>query len=666
MRQRAEPDQFDLGDDPPLSADGVAAGTIDRRRVSLRWYSGTILSGLCGAALMGGAVYGALDGEAIFAATPQRIETRRETSSDRPILALRKSDKISTETAVSEGPVARQVLRVQTASQVGERETVRVRPYVRVATNLALSVSDISSGAANFSPRATAPTPTPQVDEPPASDEQDATITMRELAPVLMRANIKVVLPAEDVLTRVRDAASWSGGAAGGTVMAGAPTTGPMAYASEASVDPYAGLGIRVVPENITRLSKTPAGQPTGGSSMVNEKVIVAKKGDSITTLLKDLGATEGEASAIASALGARGRDGALRDGQKIRVLLSPVARTTRVQPVRVIVMGETSPEVVVALSDIGKYVSVDVQSADTQVADNKGPSKDDDEEEEDNGGGVRLQQSIYETALRQGVPRPLIDAFVRVYSTDINFQRKVQPGDSLELVYPGEDDSGATNDKTELLYASLTIGGETRRYYRFLAPDDNVVDYFDEGGKSSKKFLVRKPIDGGAMRSPYGWRRHPILGYSKMHTGVDWAAPRGTQIYASGNGVIEKAGWEGGYGKYIRVKHANGYETAYGHMSGFARGISVGTRVRQGQLIGYVGSTGLSTGPHVHYEVLVNGRFVDPVRIKLPRGRALEGNAMASFERERAKIDAIINRSPTEATEAQQTRRREASSRRR
>ena len=152
------------------------------------------------------------------------------------------------------------------------------------------------------------------------------------------------------------------------------------------------------------------------------------------------------------------------------------------------------------------------------------------------------------------------------------------------------------------------------------------MVDYYDETGKSAKKFLVRKPVNNAIMRSGFGSRRHPILGYVKMHTGVDWATPYGTPIFASGNGVVETAGWEGGYGNYVKLKHNNGYETAYGHMSAFAKGLEVGKRVRQGQVIGFVGSTGQSTGSHVHYEILVNGRFVDPMRIKLPRGRSLDG----------------------------------------
>jgi murein DD-endopeptidase MepM/ murein hydrolase activator NlpD len=194
-------------------------------------------------------------------------------------------------------------------------------------------------------------------------------------------------------------------------------------------------------------------------------------------------------------------------------------------------------------------------------------------------------------------------------------------------------------------MFAALITGGETRKYYRFQTHDDGIVDYYDETGKSAKKFLTRKPVADGILRSGFGGRNHPLLGYYKLHTGVDWAAPLGTPIYASGNGTVDKVGWESGYGKYIRLRHANGYETAYGHMTAFARSIQSGARVRQGQVIGYVGSTGLSTGPHVHYEILLNGRFVDPLRVRLPRGRALEGLLLANFEKERDRFEDIARR---------------------
>jgi murein DD-endopeptidase MepM/ murein hydrolase activator NlpD len=306
-----------------------------------------------------------------------------------------------------------------------------------------------------------------------------------------------------------------------------------------------------------------------------------------------------------------------------------------------VVIANESTIEAVAALSDLGRYVAVDVQSLNT-VAEPVETASDDDDE--DDGTGVRLYQSIYETALRNKVPATVIEDMVRIYSYDVDFQRKVQPGDSFDVFFAGEDEGATITEKTEVLYASLTVGGETKKYYRFQTPDDSVVDYYDESGKSAKKFLVRKPVNNAIMRSGFGGRRHPILGYTKMHTGVDWSTPYGTPIFASGNGVIEKAGWEGGYGKYIRVKHNNGYETAYGHMSAFAKGMEPGKRVRQGQVIGFVGSTGMSTGAHVHYEILVNGRFVDPMRVKLPRGRSLEGPMIAGFEKERDRIDGMMS----------------------
>jgi murein DD-endopeptidase MepM/ murein hydrolase activator NlpD len=305
-----------------------------------------------------------------------------------------------------------------------------------------------------------------------------------------------------------------------------------------------------------------------------------------------------------------------------------------------VIVANENTIEAVAALSDVGKYVAVDVQSMNT-VAETAADKDDDDE---DDGSGVRLYQSIYETALRNKVPASVIEDMVKIYSYDVDFQRKVQPGDSFDVFFAGEDEGATITEKTEVLFASLTVGGETKKYYRFQTPDDAVVDYYDETGKSAKKFLVRKPVNNAIMRSGFGGRRHPILGYVKMHTGVDWATPYGTPIFASGNGVVEKVGWEGGYGKYVRLKHNNGYETAYGHMSAFAKGMEPGKRVRQGQVIGFVGSTGMSTGAHVHYEILVNGRFVDPMRVKLPRGRSLEGPVMAGFEKERDRLDTQMN----------------------
>jgi len=462
------------------------------------------------------------------------------------------------------------------------------------------------------------------------------------------------VVALDDVLMRVRDTANWHGN--GGVRYAalanaaadagGAQSDMKMAYANEgSSADPYAGFETRVVPENVTLLPKT-KDQVTGGNP-VGERIHMVKKGDTVTSVLHDQGATPEEAKAIAATLGVHGRDGGLKEGEKLRILMAPASAApgARLQPYRVIVANDTTIEAVAALSDLGKYVAVDVQSMNTvtDTADNSSSSSNADDDDDD-GSGVRLYQSIYETALRNKVPTPVIDDMIRIYSYDVDFQRKVQPGDSFDVFYAGEDEGTASAEKNDVLYAALTVGGETKKYYRFQTPDDGVVDFYDEAGKSAKKFLVRKPVNSAVIRSGFGARHDPFLGIVKMHTGVDWATAYGTPIFAAGNGVVEKAEREGGYGNYIRLKHNNGYETAYGHMSAFAKGMEPGKRVRQGQVIGFVGSTGHSTGPHVHYEILVNGRFVDPMRIKLPRGRSLEGPIMASFEKERDRLDAMMS----------------------
>jgi murein DD-endopeptidase MepM/ murein hydrolase activator NlpD len=645
---------IDLGHEPPLSVDGSEAAVIDRRRVSVQWFSGTILTGLCGAALIGGAVFASLDGEMTFAKVPERVEgaLRGAFGANDKTASLRKSDRLP---PPGEATAARNVVRVSTVTRVGNRDVMRVRPYIRIAGNLSMTTSDLSAKIPPFNAQrmlSDVGSPTPAAsDDPNAADaaEPDAEVSFvtKDLAPILPKAKLAAVVALDEVLMRVRDASNWHGNSSGVRYAAlanaaadagGAQSDLKMAYATEGTVsDPYAGFETRVVPENVTLLAKTK--DPVTGGNPSGERVHMVKKGDTVASILRDQGATPEEAKSIAATLGARGRDGGLKEGEKLRILMAPAGPGQRLQPYRVVVANDTAVEAVAALSDLGKYVAVDVQSMNTvtETADN---SDDDD----DDGTGVRLYQSIYETALRNKVPPGVIEDMVRIYSYDVDFQRKVQPGDSFDVFYAGEDEGATITEKPEVLFASLTVGGETKKYYRFQTPDDAVVDYYDESGKSAKKFLVRKPVNNAIMRSGFGIRRHPILGYVKMHTGVDWATPYGTPIFASGNGVIEKAEWEGGYGKYVRIKHNNGYETAYGHMSAFAKGMEPGKRVRQGQVIGFVGSTGQSTGAHVHYEILVNGRFVDPMRIKLPRGRSLDGPLLGGFEKERDRLDAMMN----------------------
>ena len=252
-----------------------------------------------------------------------------------------------------------------------------------------------------------------------------------------------------------------------------------------------------------------------------------------------------------------------------------------------------------------------------------------------------RIDNNLSTAARDAGLPMPVLVEMIRIFSFDVDFQRELQPGDSFEVLYEALFEEDGSLAKTDgVLYASLTLSGERLDMYNF-TPQSGHDDFFDRKGQSVRKTLMRTPIDGARLSSRFGMRKHPVLGYTRQHKGVDFAAPRGTPIYAAGDGVIESAGRNGGYGKYLSIRHNSTYKTAYGHMTRIAKGMRRGKRVRQGQIIGYVGSTGRSTGPHLHYEVLRGGRQVNPLKIKLPSGEKLKAADLESFQRHRADIDA-------------------------
>jgi murein DD-endopeptidase MepM/ murein hydrolase activator NlpD len=614
----------------------------------VQWFCGTILTGLCGAALMGGAVFASLDGETNFAAAPERVEMALRgalAGIGGRLSGIRKTDRLA---AITEPSVARQIVRVPISTRVHERELVRTRSFVRVSGNLSLSLSELSANIPPFNPQKLLADGVASTDDAPPAAEPDAEVSFVtcdflpsgpkgkvsaaacELNSLLPKVKASTLLPVDEIVTRVRDVASkiaTISPLAANTEASATPGL-KLNYAAEGDTDPYVGFEARVVPENITLLPKRI------GNTDWSEHLVIVKKSETVGSILRELGASPDEIKGIIALLGQRAREGGLKEGQKLRVLTA-AAGLGHMQPLRIIISGDSGVEAAVALSDTGKYVSVDIRNVDTDAAD-----AGEDENGEDDGGGVRLYQSIYETALRNNVPNAVIEDMVRIYSYDVDFQRKVQAGDSLDVLY-ADDENG--DGRNEVRYVSLTVGGETKRYYHYQTADDGTYDYYDETGKSAKKFLVRKPVPTGIMRSGFGERNHPLLHYMKVHTGVDWAAPFGTPIFAAGNGAIEEIGVKGGYGKYVRLRHANGYETAYGHMTAFARGLNVGSRVRQGQVIGFVGSTGLSTGAHVHFEILINDRFVNPMTVKLPRGRVLDGISLALFEKSREQLDSLM-----------------------
>ncbi len=253
------------------------------------------------------------------------------------------------------------------------------------------------------------------------------------------------------------------------------------------------------------------------------------------------------------------------------------------------------------------------------------------------------VEGSLYASALRLGATDREISALADAFSYDVDFQRDVRPGDKFELVFERfYDDEGNTVRTGDLLFISLESRAGARHFYRFQPPGETRADWYDSDGRSARKFLMKTPINGAHLSSGFGMRLHPILGYSRMHRGTDFGAPVGTPIMAAGDGVIERAGPFSSYGNYVRIRHANGYETAYAHMSRFGPGIRTGASVRQGQIIGYVGTTGRSTGPHLHYEVILRGNQINPMGLRVATGRNLTGHERDLFEAERVRIDTL------------------------
>jgi len=252
------------------------------------------------------------------------------------------------------------------------------------------------------------------------------------------------------------------------------------------------------------------------------------------------------------------------------------------------------------------------------------------------------ITNSLYNSAIDLGIKPNIIIEFARLYGFQVDFQRDIWKNDSFQIIYEEfVNENKKIVDTGEIIFANLNLQNTDLQLYKF-EYEKNKIDYFDENGKSIKKTLMKTPINGARLSSSYGKRKHPILGYTKMHTGTDFAAPIGTPIMASGDGKVTKAGWCGGGGNCVKIKHNSKYQTVYAHMSKFGRGIKKGKRVKQGQVIGYVGSTGLSTGPHLHYEVIENGRKVNSQKLKLPSGKILRGEERKKFEVSKIKIDVL------------------------
>jgi murein DD-endopeptidase MepM/ murein hydrolase activator NlpD len=644
-----QPAQFranlEFGADPAIEADGARHASLDRRRVSLRWLSGTLLTGFSGAALFGSAIYAALGHQTNFAEAPSpALSQRKEINLDFGVNP-HKGDRLVKAVDIV---VGKQSFQAPTTLTLGDKEVVKVHTFTHVQTTLTFASIGLSEDVPPFNPLkvlADARIPIDAAQEP-VQDNAEISWSTRDLGTEAFSPT--AALSMEEVQAQVAEQVK-------NTLAAGAKPLplppqlllmrtsranlpGILAYANPASpitTAPFSTIEVRMVPENVTNVGRSPhIVQPT----QMEERLIVVRHGETIEGVLRGAGLTKDQVISIVGAFGVARGEAAVAEGARLKLLFADLDGSgANMTLARLSVYSGETLETNIAINDRGGYVRV------TPPRHAKRPSRDD-SDDADNADGMRLYDSFYETALKQEIPRPVIDDLVRIFANDVDFQGAVTAGDSFEAFYDETEEGEGHN---ALLYAAITARNEVFRYYRFQTPDDGLVDYYDQDGRSTRKFLVRMPIVGGRFTSGFGMRFHPILGYYRPHTGVDWAAPAGTPIFAAGNGTIVKAEWDSGYGRRIEIQHANGYITTYNHMSGFARGAIEGAHVRQGQVIGYLGQTGLATGPHLHYEIIVNGHFVDPMRVKLARTREFDGRMLANFKRERDRIDNLVLKSP-------------------
>ena len=631
----------DIGFEPAIEVNGERHRPFDRRRVSLRWLLGTVLTGLCGAGLITAAIYAALDHQSNFAEEPSiAVAIHKDDDTG---LNPRKGDRLVKEVDIV---AAKQTFQAPTTVKVGDKEIVRVHGYTHVETTLLTVGAGFADEVPRYNPLklladARAPIETPAT-EPPTGDAE-VSWSMRDL-PVAALSKTAVLTP-EEVQAQVAETIKNESEAGNGPIglpaqlllmrTSRANPAGALAYANSTDPisSPFSSIEVRMVPENVTVV---PRSTPPHNVARLDERLVVVRHGETLESVLAAAKVPQTTISAVVTALAPKHGEPAVPEGRRLKLLFADLDGSGHgLSLARLSVYEGETLRAVVAVTDEGDYVRVD----DLEAHAKKPESRADDDDN-----AMRLYQSLYETALKQEIPRPIIDDLVRIFANDIDLQRPVASGDSFEALYDNGDPS---EHREELLYASITTHNETFRYYRFKTPDDGVSDFYDPHGKSSRKFLIRIPVVGARISSPFGERFHPILGYTRMHTGTDFAASIGTPVFAAGNGTVQSVGWDAGYGRRIELHHANGYETTYNHLSAFARGLHKGERVRQGQVIGYIGQTGLATGPHLHYEVLVNGHFVDPMKVRLARTREISGHMLVAFHQDCDRINALLAKAP-------------------
>jgi murein DD-endopeptidase MepM/ murein hydrolase activator NlpD len=620
-----------------------------------RWLVSTCLAATVGAIAIFVVICGSADQQAskggllpALTATSDAVFSGTGTMFLRANEGLRWASPKSDRLRVTSGTVStRYIIHESRKMRRSGREYIQAKPYMRIVARLAPIPSDYEDNIPTFNPlklyAITKPASEGKKANPDEDDQSNVVVRVVELLGGILPVEDGQVLDNRDVAELVKSAKEAEAEAE--SVRAGAEADANGSQTGTLLGTIGADFAANSVPSNTTILVKPDQENDDTIADLEGREARVVKvgRGDTLRRILKRAGADNWQARAMIEAARKTFPASNLKQGQEVRITLVPsLTRQDRMEPARFSIFSNGHDHLVtVTRNAAGEFVASSSPFFDQDIINAAlGFS--------DKASSSSVYASVYYAGLRESLSAETIMKIMKVHAYETDFRRKLRPGDALELFFDMKEDVGPNGPPGELLYTAITTGGETYRFYRFRTPDGH-VDYYDHEGNNSKKFLMRRPVRGDNVRltSGFGMRFHPLLNERRMHSGVDWATASGTPILAAGTGVIEEAGRKGQYGNYVRIRHANGYHTAYGHMLRIAKGIKKGTKVRQGLVIGYVGSTGLASGPHLHYEILINKRFVDPLSIPVPRERKLDGRELIEFQKERARIDDLMRRTP-------------------
>ncbi len=404
-----------------------------------------------------------------------------------------------------------------------------------------------------------------------------------------------------------------------------------LASISQPAVEPDAPPATAETQAEVAPVVLLKPGEQAGAQTALLPATIELKltSGDTLVSLLTDSGISTDQAQLAEQAIGRAIDLRKLAAGQRVAIELEPASDASGLQLASLSMPVSLTATVELSRSAQSEFVAKKIEKPlERKLA----------------FAGGKIRSSLYQTAGDIGLPRGMVGEIINALSYDVDFQRDIKSGDTIEVLYERmENYEGKHAGTGDLIYAELNMGGESVKIYRY-EDKSGFSDFYNEAGESVRKALLRTPISGARISSGYGMRNHPIYGYNRMHRGVDFAAPIGTPIFAAGDGKVEFVGRKGGYGNYLKIAHNDKYATAYAHLSRFAGGIAPGKRVRQGQIVAYVGNTGSSTGPHLHYEVHVNGDQVNPSGVKFKTGNTLKGKELAAFKRSMEKIEAKLD----------------------